>query len=89
MTLIDRPATVYAINPDRHGDGFRVACWWGPYPTREAADAAAADLNALHESGILEGRGHVLARLRGHGYARLADEIERELDGTEKGSGST
>lgn len=81
MKLIDRRATSYEINPNRHGDGYRLVCWFGPYATAEAAQADVDDLNALHEQGVREGIAAALARLRarGAGYAALADEIEQEL----------
>lgn len=74
MTLIDRRATKYPTQ-----GGFRVVVYLGVYPTNEAAQLVVDDLNLLHESGVREGWGQVLARLRGHGYARLADEIAKEL----------
>jgi hypothetical protein len=78
MTLIDKRATKYPCE-----GGFRVAVYLGVFPSAAAADAAVADLNVLHLKGVLEGREHVLARLRarGAGYAALAEVIAEELKG--------
>ncbi len=75
MNLIEHPATAYQT-----ARGWAVV--FGGFSTEADARAGGSDpINAAHLKGVLEGREHVLARLRarGAGYAALADVIAEEL----------
>lgn len=77
MILIEHLATAYQT-----ARGWAVV--FGGFTTEAEARAAGSDpINAAHAQGVLEGREHVLARLRarGAGYAALAETIAAELKG--------
>jgi hypothetical protein len=77
MTLIEHLATAYQT-----ARGWAVV--FGGFASEVEARAGGSDpINAAYTRGVLEGREHVLARLRarGAGYTALADVIAEELKG--------